>query len=141
MIGAAGSIRLSDLSEQYFEAMKGKLSPTTYSNYRNVADSVILPALGHHKIAELKPVHVQEFVKTLSTTPMLNSSGQPYEDGRTASPATVKRKLAVLQSMLTFAYKLGYISSNLADTLPPYSSEAHTAGNTDFHKAGSGAYS
>ncbi len=52
----------------------------------------------------------------LSAAPMLKASGQPYENGRTASPATVKRKLAVLQSMLTFAYKLGYIFSNPADT-------------------------
>ena len=116
MTGAAGNLRLSDISEQYFEAMKGKLSPTTYSYYRSIANTVILPALGHHKIAELKPVHVQEFVKMLSTVPILNSSGKPYPDGRTASPATVKRKLAVLQSMLTFSYKLGYISSNPADT-------------------------
>lgn len=116
MTGAAGKLRLSDISEQYFEAMKGKLSPTTYSNYRSIADTAILPALGHHKVSELKPVHVQEFVKMLSAAPMLKANGQPYEDGRTASPATVKRKLAVLQSMLTFAYKLGYISSNPADT-------------------------
>ncbi|MCM1330604.1 MAG: site-specific integrase [Ruminococcus sp.] len=116
MTGAAGNLRLSDISEQYFEAMKGKLSPTTYSNYRNIADTAILPTLGHHKIAELKPVHVQEFVKMLAAAPMLKANGQPYSDRRTASPATVKRKLAVLQSMLTFAYKLGYIANNPADT-------------------------
>ncbi len=63
MTGAAGNLRLSDISEQYFEAMKGKLSPTTYSYYRTIADTAILPALGHHKAAELKPVHMQEFVK------------------------------------------------------------------------------
>ena len=47
---------------------------------------------------------------------MRKRDGSPYEDGRTVSTSTVKRKLAVLQSMLTFAVKLGYIPSNPADT-------------------------
>ena len=124
MAGTAGGLRLSDVTEQYFETMRDKLSPITYSNYKRVANTVILPALGHHKIAEIKPAHVQEFIKMLSNAPRTDHNGNPTADGGKVSPATVKRKLAVLQSILTYAYKLGYISTNPADArrlvLPKY---------------------
>ncbi|MDE5578117.1 MAG: site-specific integrase [Oscillospiraceae bacterium] len=116
MTGTAGNLRLSDFAGQYLDAMSGKLSPVVYNSYKKIIENTVLPALGHHKIAEIHPVHVQEFVKILSAAPMRKRDGSLYEDGRTVSTSTVKRKLAVLQSMLTFAVKLGYIPSNPADT-------------------------
>lgn len=120
LIGTAENIRLSEFAASYLEAMKDKLSPVVYDSYEKVIRDIIIPALGHHKISEIRPIHVQEFVKILSNLPKRERNGE-IGTGK-VSPSTVKRKLAVLQSMLTFAVKLGYISSNPADakrlTLP-----------------------
>ena len=113
--GTAGNLRLSDFSMLYLETMKDKLSPTVYRGYASAIQDVILPALGHHKITELKPMHIQEFVKMLSNMPKKERDGSASKHGEKLSPATVKRKLAVLQSMLTLAVKLGYITNNPAD--------------------------
>lgn len=122
LAGTAEKLKLCDFVPQYLEAVRDKLSPVVYASYQKTLQNEILPALGHHKIAEIRPVHVQEFVKMLSTMPMKKRDGKPYEDKRTLSPASVKRKLAVLQSALAFAVKLGYIQNNPASadrlTLP-----------------------
>ena len=122
LAGTAQQLKLCDFAPQYLDAMKTKLSPVVYESYRKIISDTILPALGHHKIVEIRPVHIQEFVKMLSSVPMRRRDGQEYADNRKLSPATIKRKLAVLQSMLTFAVKLGYIPYNPASaerlTLP-----------------------
>lgn len=122
LVGTAASLKLSDFAPIYLSSMQEKLSPTVYGSYVRILDTLILPALGHIKLTELKPVHVQQFIKQLSNMPKLKRNGEPETSGEKLSPATVRRKLAVLQSMLTLATKLGYISNNPADakrlTLP-----------------------
>lgn len=122
IIGTAEQLKLCDFSEQYLDAMKNKLSPVVYNSYKKIIADTVLPALGHHKLSEIRSIHVQEFIKMLSSVPMRMRNGAIYADKRTLSPASIKRKLAVLQSMLTFALKLGYITTNPADakrlTLP-----------------------
>lgn len=122
LVGTAANLKLSDFAPIYLSSMQEKLSPTVYGSYMRILDTLILPALGHIKLTELKPVHVQQFIKQLSNMPKLKRNGEPETSGEKLSPATVRRKLAVLQSMLTLATKLGYISTNPADakrlTLP-----------------------
>lgn len=121
LIGTA-ALKLADFAPIYLSSMQEKLSPTVYGSYVHILETLVLPALGHIKLTELKPVHVQQFIKQLSNMPKLRRDGKPDESGEKLSPATVRRKLAVLQSMLTLATKLGYISNNPADakrlTLP-----------------------
>ena len=122
LIGTAAALKLADFAPIYLSSMQEKLSPTVYGSYAHILETLVLPALGHIKLTELKPVHVQQFIKQLSNMPKLRRDGKPDESGEKLSPATVRRKLAVLQSMLTLATKLGYISNNPADakrlTLP-----------------------
>lgn len=122
LIGTAAALKLADFAPIYLSSMQEKLSPTVYGSYVHILETLVLPALGHIKLTELKPVHVQQFIKQLSSMPKLRRDGKPDESGEKLSPATVRRKLAVLQSMLTLATKLGYISNNPADakrlTLP-----------------------
>ncbi len=122
LVGTAASLKLSDFAPIYLSSMQEKLSPVVYRSYIRILDTLILPALGHIKLSELKPVHVQQFIKHLSTMPKKKRSGEADASGEKLSAATVRRRLAVLQSMLTLATKLGYISSNPADarrlTLP-----------------------
>lgn len=122
LVSSAASLKLADFAPVYLSAVKETLSPVCFSAYSRVIDTIILPALGHIKLNELKPVHVQQFVKQLVEMPKLKRDGTPDESGEKLSPSTIRRKLAVLQSMLTLATKLVYITTNPAEakrlTLP-----------------------
>ncbi|MBP3746340.1 MAG: site-specific integrase [Ruminococcus sp.] len=102
--GSMRSLKLADFIPQYFEIKRDILSPRTYETYTKVADTLIIPLLGHIRLVDLKPAHVQQFIKY-----MQDSSEKKL------SPSTLKRKLAILQSILRQAVKLGLISQNPAN--------------------------
>lgn len=116
LTGKATNLRLSDFSKIYFDTKTETLSPTVIRGYKRDIDEVILPALGHHKLTEIKPVHVQALVDMLLKCPKRERDGSINKNGERLSGATVRHKLAALQSMLTLAVKLGYIHSNPADS-------------------------
>lgn len=104
LAGSMRSLKLVDFIPQYFEIKRDILSPRTYETYTKVADTLIIPLLGHIRLVDLKPAHVQQFIKY-----MQDSSEKKL------SPSTLKRKLAILQSILRQAVKLGLISQNPAN--------------------------
>ena len=110
-VAADGRLKLADFIPQYLESAKLALQPTTIEEYKRVINRYILPALGHKKLKDIRPVHVQEFVNMLS-------SGEYRQDGKTGAlkPASVKRYYAVLQSVLSAAYRLELIPSNPTDS-------------------------
>lgn len=114
-------LTLSDFIPQYLDIVKGSLSPGTLEYYKGIIDNYILPALGHMKLQNIKPVHVQEFVKILSQS-KISGKNHASKNGQTVSASTVKRKLCVLQSIMKQACKLELIQSNPASaeklTLP-----------------------
>lgn len=110
------NMRMSDFAPLYLETMQDKLSPTVYRGYERAITKIILPSLGEYKMTEIKPIHIQKFVKTLSTMPKYERNGKPNQRGEVLSPSSVKRKLAVLQSMFTLAVKLGMLNSSPADS-------------------------
>lgn len=71
--------------------------------------------MGHLKLKDTKPVHVQHFVNQLQSLEV-NTKSKRF------APSTVKRYYTVLQSIMHSAYKLGIIEINPADgdriTLP-----------------------
>lgn len=108
---ASGRLRIVDFIPQYMESAKLKLEPTTIAEYTRVINKYILPALGHIRLKDIRPAHVQKFVNMLS-------SGEYRQDGKTGAlkPASVKRYYAVLQSILSAAYRLELITSNPTDS-------------------------
>lgn len=108
------NIKLGDFCSQYLDIAKNTLSPTTYEFYKIKIDTLIIPALGHLKLKDITPVHIQQFVNELSKATKEKRSGQPDENGDTLSPSTVRRYLTVLQSVLKQAVKLGLISDSPA---------------------------
>ena len=103
--GLAGSqrgLKLVEFIPVYFDVKKDILSPRTYETYTSICYKIIIPLLGHIKLVDLKPAHVQQFIKYL-------------QDNGKLSPSTIRRKLAVLQSVLHQAVKLGLIQINPAD--------------------------
>jgi integrase len=129
------NMRLDDFCVEYLALTKTALAPRTWTSYKNTIESRIIPALGHIKLSDLRPLHVQRFIK------MLEEPGQ-YEDihykqwqkraaamqtkGKPIPPepkkqiylsaTTIQRIHSVLQSILARALKLGLISSNPAST-------------------------
>ena len=72
---ANSSMRLSDFTPKYLEIAKQTLSPATYEFYKLKIDSLIIPALGHLKLKDINPSHIQKFINQLTTTPKENRSG------------------------------------------------------------------
>ncbi|MCM1166046.1 MAG: site-specific integrase [Lachnospiraceae bacterium] len=111
---ANSSMRLSDFAPKYLEIANRTLSPATYEFYKLKIDSLIIPALGHLKLKDINPSHVQKFVNQLASMPKETRSGSPNKDGETISPSTVRRYLTVLQSVFKQAMKLGLIADSPA---------------------------
>ena len=83
LAGSQRSLKLADFAPMYLDVKKNVLAPRTYETYTKTINSLILPLLGHIKLVELKPAHVQQFIKFI-------------QDNSKISPSTVKRKLAIL---------------------------------------------
>ncbi|MDO4864577.1 MAG: site-specific integrase [Ruminococcus sp.] len=103
-ISSAHNMKLRDFCNIYLDIKSGILSPRTYEYYTRVINDLIIPLLGHIRITDLKPAHVQQFIKYIQD----NSEKKP-------SPSTIKRKVAILQSILRQAVKLGLIQTNPAN--------------------------
>ncbi len=102
--------RLSDFCPEYLENVQGRLSPLTYASYKKLIDAYIIPALGHLKLKDIRPQHIQSFIKNLG-------EDNVRTDGKKGklSPATIKRIYSVLQAILHNACKLDLISTNPAN--------------------------
>ena len=83
--GLAGSqrgLKLADFIPMYLDIKKDILAPRTYESYTRICNSLIIPLLGHIKLIDLKPAHIQKFIKHIQD----NSKTKP-------SPSTIKRKV------------------------------------------------
>jgi len=101
----------SDFCSTYLTAKKENISSTTYLLYETAIQRILIPKLGHLHLDEIKPFHVQELINFLATP-----SGRVDKKGEKLAPATIRRYLTILQSIMTMAWKQEYISSNPADT-------------------------
>ena len=104
------TIRLRDFIPQYLETVEVRASPTTLHFYKWVIDTHIIPFLGNKKMQDIKPQHIQNFIKYL--TELKPEHGSPTNDTGKLSPSTVRRYLTVLQSIFKTAHKLEIISTN-----------------------------
>lgn len=97
-------IKVHTLCDIYLEIQKKTFSPNTYYNYQNAINVYIIPMLGHLRIADITPLHLQRFINTLSE--------QKTKNETVLSPATVKKYFVVLQSLFHFACKMGFLEYN-----------------------------
>lgn len=118
----AKNIKLAEFCKEYLEMTESALSPTTWRSYQRTIELRINPALGHIKLSDLRPLHVQRFIKQLEEPGKVIDKNARYKKGKheaeskCLSPATVKRIHAVLQSILGRAVRLGLIEVNPADS-------------------------
>ncbi|WP_024861688.1 tyrosine-type recombinase/integrase [Ruminococcus flavefaciens] len=116
--GLAGSqrcLKLCDFIPTYLQVKKGSLSPRIHAEYERSINDFILPALGHFKLLELRPTHIQEFVNQLQNVPKRKRNGE-IDGNKKLAPATIRRRLTILQSILATAVKLDIIADNPADS-------------------------
>lgn len=101
-------ITLREFTQQWLdEYASHQLELTTISSYNNYIKKHILPALGHYKLSEIKPLHLQSFYNSL-----LHDGARSDGKGGGYSPATVRKYHAILSSILSTAFKWQLIESN-----------------------------
>ena len=114
-IGANRNIKLADFCPMYLDIKKDVLAPRIWHEYSRTIDKLIIPLLGHIKLSELKPAHVQQFIQYLQGDVRQKKDGTIDENNPKLSQATIRRKLTVLQSILKQAVKLDIIPTNPAN--------------------------
>ena len=109
-------LTLADFVPQYLAIKKGTLSPITYERYEHTINRIIIPQLGHLKLTAIKPIHIQSFIKYLSESEcvFVFKNGETKKQGKKPSASTVRRYLAIVQSILNQAVKLEIIPYNPA---------------------------
>lgn len=64
---ATGKVPLGDYLNQWIEnSVKSSVRPKTYTGYRSVCESRIIPNLGKIKLANLTPAHIQSLYADLA---------------------------------------------------------------------------
>jgi len=101
------SIKLKDFIKEYLILVKPKLAPLTHSYYERTLDDLINPALGHLKVKDVRPVHVQKFVEMLQSMDVAKGKKKT-----TLAPSSVCRYFTVLKSVFAMATRLGYCVTN-----------------------------
>lgn len=113
---ASSTIKLGDFCTQYLETAKSYLSPATYEFYaRNLRDYVV-PALGHMKLRDIKPAHIQRYIHQLTQLPKRTRGKEAKDPNEKIAASTVRRYLTVLQSVFKQAVKLGILADSPAKT-------------------------
>lgn len=108
------NIKMKDFIDLYLKMMSPILAPTTLEFYKSNINDYILPEFGNCKLQDITPMQVQYYVHGIATKKP-NTRGVTQQEGN-ISPATVRRYLTVLQSILKQALKMGLISENPAST-------------------------
>lgn len=113
LAGDATRITLSEFIPMYLEQKKPPiLTPYTYSAYKRILEELVKPALGHHKMQDIKPVHIQNFIDQLCTIKKKNRDGSLSDEALSAS--SIRRYLTALQSVFKLAVKRQIIKENPA---------------------------
>ena len=110
------TMKMGDFCTEYLEIIRSTLSPATVAFYQREIERHIVPALGHLRLRDITPAHVQKYIQQLAALPKTDRSGKATSDDENISPSTVRRYLTVLQSIFKQAVKLGLISDSPAKT-------------------------
>ena len=81
-----GRIKLADYVPIYLETAKKQLSPLVFERYTRMLEICIVPMLGHFKLKDIKPIHIQRFVNALEER-TTHFDGKPGK----LSPSTIHR--------------------------------------------------
>lgn len=110
-VAVDGRLKFADYVPMYLENAKHRLSPVVYEKYCHMLNICIVPMLGHFKLKDIKPIHIQRFINALEER-------TEHFDGKQGklSASTIRRYYTMVQSVLHSAYKLELIGVNPADS-------------------------
>lgn len=102
---------LAEFLEYWLENYaKANTGAKTFERYSEIVRGSIIPALGHHTLTKLQPLHIQAFYTEALT--------KGRKDGRGGlSPTTVKHIHGVLREALGHAVKWQLVARNVADAV------------------------
>ncbi len=97
-------IKMHEFCDIYLEMQKKTLSPTSYHVYQNIINTYIVPALGHLKLSDITPLHLQKFIYAL--TEHKTNQNKPL------NPSTIRNYYKVVQSIFKFACRMKFLDYN-----------------------------
>ncbi len=101
-------ITFATFCEKFLEIKSTSLSPKTIPFYEKVIREQLIPMYGKMKLRDIRTFHIQQYIQFLCAE-------KPREDGKSGhiAPPTVKRYTTVFRSIMSLAYKMEYISSDI----------------------------
>src|SRR5918995_4208907 len=104
------------LQEEWLPAVKPRLRPSTWANYRTYTAAYVVPILGQVKLQALTPVQLNHLYAHL----LERGRRKTINDGRTGlAPKTVRNVHLMLHSALHDAMRWGYLVRNVAEAADP----------------------
>lgn len=113
----SASVQLKPFVESWLEHKVKKLrAPKTYSQYKWVLETHVLPTLGRKRLDQIKRRDVQALVSELANQPVKSRAKDPTtEPTKTLSRRTLQAAVAVLHSVFEDAIRDGHGSVNPCD--------------------------
>jgi len=103
---------VADYLPQWLEFVEPKVSAKTFERYREIVERKLIPKIGSIKLAELQPLHIQNYYA--------RELKQGRSDGQGGlSAQTVLHHHRVLREALGRAVKWGILPRNPADSVEP----------------------
>lgn len=89
------NIKFGDYALEWLQTNKGNYAPKTYLRYKVILDRVI-PAIGHIKLKDLRPFHLQEFYRNLAEEGIKKNTGAAFSESLEKYLCRKKIKKSVL---------------------------------------------
>jgi integrase len=104
------------LQQEWLPAVKPRLRPSTWANYRTYTAAYVVPILGQIKLQALTPVQLNHLYAHL----LERGRRKTISDGRIGlAPKTVRNVHVMLHSALHDAMRWGYLVRNVAEAADP----------------------
>jgi integrase len=93
----------------WLEAVRPEISPKAHERYAEIVRCYLIPALGHHQLAKLAPVHIQSAYNALA------AGGRRDRKNGALAPSTRRYIHVILRSALARAVEQLLLARNPAD--------------------------
>jgi len=104
------------LQEEWLPAVKPRLRPSTWANYRTYSAAYVVPILGQIKLQALTPVQLNHLYAQL----LARGRRKPISSSQSGlAPKTVRNVHVMLHSALHDAMRWGYLVRNVAEAADP----------------------
>lgn len=117
------TVYFRDFANRWMEEYaKPRLAPKTFHRYQEYLNRII-PAIGHIKLADLRPMHLNVFYRNLAE-PGINRQGKRGKDGKLLeqkplAPKTIQDHHRLISKILNTAIRWELLNRNVAERADP----------------------